>query len=117
MKSENIPHYTDPTTIKSKYSKAVARFADFVWWLFKHRNYVVNIGLGAHKGLTNGLGGTTLLRSELPTLQDVIAKCKATVESRCPYKDGWTLDRVYVNGGNGEDRPGIPIYTVDVVAD
>lgn len=113
MKSENIPHYTDPTTIKSNFSKSAARIADFVWWLFKHRNAVVGIGLRYSDG---SLGGTTILKAHhgwdkpLMTLSELVERCKQIVSRP-------NLKTVYVNGGNGEDKPGIPIYTVDVVAD
>lgn len=113
MKSERIPHYADPSTITSKYSKSAARIADFVWWLFKHRNAVVGIGLEYTDG---SLGGTTILKAPngwdkpLLTLNELLNTCKELVSRP-------NLKTVYVNGGNGEDRPGIPVYSVDVIAD
>lgn len=113
MEQEKIPHYVDPSTVDSKYSKSVARMADFVWWLFNHKNSVVGIGLSYDNG---ALGGTTILKAHngwskpLMTLKELVDTCKRIVARS-------NLKTVYVNGGNGEDRPGIPIYTVDVVAD
>ena len=39
MEQGKIPHYVDPSTIKSKFAKTIARMADYAWWLMKHRNY------------------------------------------------------------------------------
>lgn len=113
MEQEKIPHYVDPSTVDSKYSKSVARMADFVWWLFNHKNSVVGIGLRYNNG---ALGGTTILKAHngwskpLMTLNELVDECNRIVAKP-------NLKTVYVNGGNGEDRPGIPIYSVDVVAD
>lgn len=41
---DDIPHYVDASKCRGKRAKAVARMADFTWWLFKHRNYVVTYG-------------------------------------------------------------------------
>ena len=106
---DSIPHYVDPTTIKGQHSVAIARFADFVWWLFKHRNAVVNIGfITKSKTGGNALSGTTLLRDDLDTLDKLVAACTTHVQKLA--KEGLTT--IAVNGGNGEDRAGIPIYNV-----
>lgn len=113
MEQEKIPHYVDADAINSNYSKSIARVADFVWWLFKHRNNVVEIGLVYNDG---SMGGTSILKAHhgwdkpLMTLNEVVDTCKRIVNLP-------SLKTVYVNGGNGEDKPRIPIYTVDVAAD
>ena len=103
MNQEKIPHYVDPSTIKSKFANTIARMADYAWWLMKHRNHVVDLGFDYKDGALSG--GTLLAKS----LDDVVSDCTAYVERNAK---GGKLRTIYVNGGNGEDRPGIPIYTV-----
>lgn len=103
MNQEKIPHYVDPSTIKSKFANAIARMADYAWWLMKHRNYVVDLGFAYNDG---ALGGGSLLKK---SLDEVVSDCKAYVEKNAK---GGNLRAVYVNGGNGNDRPGIPVYRV-----
>ena len=110
MNQEKIPHYVDPSTIKSKFANTIARMADYAWWLMKHRNHVVDLGFVYKDG---ALGGGTLLSRHLndsdKSLDDVVSDCTAYVDMTAK---GGKLRTIYVNGGNGEDRPGIPIYTV-----
>ena len=110
MTKDQIPHYVDPSTIKSKFAKAIARMADYAWWLMKHRNYVVGLGFDYKDG---ALGGGTLLKRHHDysdkSLDEVVSDCTAYVERNAK---GGKLRTIYVNGGNGEDRPEIPIYTV-----
>lgn len=120
MNQEKIPHYVDPSTIKSKFANTIARMADYAWWRMKHRNHVVVLGfyewwLMKHRNHVvdlgfdykdGALGGGTLLAK---SLDGVIADCTAYVDMTAK---GGKLRTIYVNGGNGEDRPGIPIYTV-----
>ena len=110
MSKEKIPHYVDPSTIKSKFANAIARMADYAWWLMKHRNYVIGLGFDYKDG---ALGGGTLLKRHHDysdkSLDEVVSDCTAYVERNAK---GGKLRTIYVNGGNGEDRPEIPIYTV-----
>jgi len=105
---DDIPHYVDASKCRGKRAKAVARMADFTWWLFKHRNHVVTYGFVTkmQNGL-HSLGGGTILK-ENKTIDDVVRECKAYV-AKHPK-----LTEIYVNGGNGEDRPGIPVYHVTI---
>lgn len=106
MNQEKIPHYVDPSTIKSKFANAIARMTDYAWWLMKHRNYVVDLGFVYKDG---ALGGGSLLVKK--SIDEVVSDCKAYVEMNA--KSG-NLRAVYVNGGNGNDRPGILAYRVGI---
>ena len=114
MNQEKIPHYVDPSTVKSKHAVAVARMADFTWWLMNHRNFVIGLGFEFTDG---ALGGGTILKMHqdrsFKTLDQVIAECLKYVTYNTSQR-GQKLRTIYVNGGNGEDRPGIPVYRVEL---
>lgn len=114
MGQEKIPHYVDPSTIKSKHAAAVARMADYVWWLMNHRNFVVGLGFEFTDG---ALGGGTILKMRqdhsYKTIDEVVAECLNYVTYNTSQR-GQKLRTIYVNGGNGEDRPGIPVYRVEL---
>lgn len=114
MGQEKIPHYVDPSTIKSKHAAAVARMADYVWWLMNHRNYVVGLGFEFTDG---ALDGGTILKMHhdrsYKTIDEVVAECLNYVTYNTSQR-GQKLRTIYVNGGNGEDRPGIPVYRVEL---
>lgn len=115
MGQEKIPHYVDPSTIKSKHAAAVARMADYVWWLMNHRNFVVGLGFEFTDG---ALSGGTILKMRqdhsYKTIDEVVAECLNYVTYNTSQR-GQKLRTIYVNGGNGNDRPGIPVYRVELV--
>ena len=114
MNQEKIPHYVDPSTIKSKHAVAVARMADYTWWLMNHRNFVIGLGFEFTDG---ALGGGTILKMHhdrsFKTLDQVVAECLEYVKYNTK-RGRQKLRTIYVNGGNGEDRPGIPVYRVEL---
>ena len=115
MDQEKIPHYVDPSTIKSKHKVAVARMADYVWWLMNHRNYVIGLGFEFSDG---ALSGGTILKMyqdySFKNLDAVVDECLSYVKYNTTRRGSQKLRTIYVNGGNGEDRPGIPVYRVEL---
>lgn len=115
MNQEKIPHYVNPSTLKSKHAVAVARMADYVWWLMNHRNYVVGLGFEFTDG---ALGGGTILKMHqdhsFKNIDEVVAECMQYVKYNTTHSGRHKLRTIYVNGGNGEDRPGIPVYRVEL---
>jgi len=82
MKAEKIPHYVDPSTFKSKRAKNIARVSDFVWWLMKHNNYVVDVGFEFPDG---GICGSCFLKMRydhsFKTHEEVVSDCQCRLES------------------------------------
>lgn len=115
MEQEKIPHYVDPSTIKSKHAVAVARMADYVWWLMNHRNYVIGLGFIYSDG---ALSGGTILKMHgdysFKNIDEVVDECLEYVKYNTTHSGRHKLRTICVNGGNGEDRPGIPIYRVEL---
>jgi hypothetical protein len=113
MNQEKIPLYVDPSTIKSKFANAIARMADYAWWLMKHRNYVIGLGFDFTDG---ALSGGTILKMHqdysFKTIGEVVDECLKYVTYNTTQRGRQKLRTIYVNGGNGKDRPGIPIYKV-----
>ena len=112
MKAEKIPHYVDPSTFKSKRAKNIARVSDFVWWLMKHNNYVVDVGFEFPDG---GICGSCFLKMRhdhsFKTHEEVVSDCQFRLESI--IKMHGKIRTAYVYGGNGVDRLDRPCYTVD----
>ena len=113
-----VPHYVKDRT---KYGEANSRVADYIWWLFNHRNEVVSVtGTLKRKGSLNALvmikdfwktGIVDDLVYETP--EELAAGVNKNIEKFRKRNKGWTLATVSVNGGNGEDRPNIPVYHVN----
>ncbi len=110
-----MKNYLDGVTITSKFSpkhdETIRDFANKVIWLQRHRNGIVDLGLIYSDG---SLGGDSII-----THNNGVDKKPAEILAECVkiFDDSMasdTLTRIAVNGGNGADRPNIPIYHVDV---
>lgn len=114
-----VPHYVKDRT---KYGEANSRVADYIWWLFNHRNEVVSLGATwSRKGSLDQIGNageyfkTGILDErvwETPDeLADAVERKLYCLKGRTR---GWKLKTISVNGGNGADRPNIPVYHVNL---
>ena len=110
-----MKNFLDGITIASKfspkYNETIRDFANKVIWLQHHRNYVVNLGFIYNNG---DLGGGTIIThnngvNKKPA--EILADCIKIFDRKMEFA---TLSRIAVNGGNGADRPNIPIYHIDV---
>ena len=112
MNAEKIPHYVEPSTIKSKCAKEIARISDFVWWLMNHKNFVVDIGFVF---TDSGICSSCVLKmrhdNSFKTHDEIVSECQSTIESI--IKRHGQLRTVYVYGGNGVDSLNRPCYKVD----
>ena len=111
-----MKNYLDGITITSKfspkYNETIRDFANKVIWLQQHRNYVVGLGFRYSDG---SLGGGTIITHNKGVDKkpaEILAECVKIFDDRMSRED--TLSRIAVNGGNGADRPNIPIYHVEI---
>ena len=113
-----VPHYVKDRT---KYGEANSRVADYIWWLFNHRNEVVSLGATwSREGSLDQIGSageyfkTGILDERVWETPDELAD---SVERKLYCLKGrtrdWKLKSIAVNGGNGADRPNIPVYHVN----
>lgn len=111
-----MKNYLDGVTITSKlspkYNETIRDFANKVIWLQRHRNGIVGLGfiysdgsLGSDEIITHNNGV-----DKKPA--EILAECIEIFDDRMTGSD--TLSRIAVNGGNGADKPNIPIYHVDI---
>ena len=109
-----MKNYLDGITITSKFSPKydgiIRDFANKVIWLQHHRNYIVSLGFLYSDGSLRG--GTIITHNNglIKQPAEILAECIRIFDEMANDDPTATLSRIAVNGGNGADRPNIPIY-------
>lgn len=110
-----MKNYLDGITITSKFSpkydEIIRDFANKVIWLQHHRNYIVSLGFIYSDGSLSGSTITTHKDGILKPPAEILDECIKLFDTVIDDPTA-TLSRIAVNGGNGADRPNIPIYYI-----